>query len=141
MLDLRKLTTILEDSIPKPDIYTDAANTVGRLNDTKTQLGELEKQVSAAGLGLCNELAALIRYEQPGLTVSLDRKGLTVSYRSRAINFIPDLNTSTWLVSGKDKSLVRRFESRCGDKMEIGPNTPDLAKTIVAFFKEFYSTL
>ena len=143
----RKLTSALnEDTLavdtPVPENpLTQLRDKAQELRDARDKIAQLEAEYAQAIDQLNGQLAIGVKRRSPRLNASL-RNGLcNVGFRSKSLNFKPDLDTRTWSVDSADKAFARRFGRRHGPATALNDDLEELVMAIIKFFTTHYKSL
>jgi len=143
----KDLSNILsEDNLaidtPVPDNpMTQLRQKAQELKDAKDQVAQLEQEYVQAIDALNGQLAVGVKKCNPRLSANLRNGVCNIGYRSKSLNFKPNLDTQTWAAESSDPTFARRFSRNHGPATALNPDIDALAKAIISFFTNHYKTL
>jgi hypothetical protein len=142
MLDLRSLDIILEDSPPDASHpFVSAHQLVEQLRDARQNVLDLEHKLNTIKNRMSADLALSIRRAQPGLSVALDKNGCKVGYKTKLLQFIPDIESGIWKVISPNRRFLREFLNQHRRVTLMMPDMTQLVTSIVSYFAAYYRTL
>jgi len=142
-----KLNQVLQEDVqavdtPAPDNpLTKVKDLADRLQKTQTEVADLQRQYACAIEQMNGQLAIGIKHAHPRLNAALRDGGCSVGYKSKSLQFRPDLDTMSWKVESPDKPFVGRFAKHFGDAMGLEPDFNKLIEAITKFFSTHYQSL
>jgi hypothetical protein len=142
MLDLRSLDIILEDSPPDGNHpFVSAHQLVEQLRDARQNVLDLEHKLGTIKHRMSADLALSIRRAQPGLSVALDKNGCKVGYKTKVLQFLPDIESGIWKAISPNRRFLREFLNQHRRSTLMTPDMTQLVTAIVSYFAAYYRTL
>lgn len=137
-----QLAFVLEEdnNSGKHDI-SDAVDILRQLETAKSQISDLEYKLDSIKNRINANLAVKIKRTNPGLNVSVDRKGCKIGYKSKSLIFNPDLSKGIWLVTSEDTRFLNRFLRRFKKDIVISGDVYKLVSVINNYFADHYKSL
>lgn len=136
-----QLSLVLEDRPPTQSPLDAAADILRSLDSVKQQLIDLRHRLDSIKQRMNADLAIGIRRNHPGLNVAVDLAGCKVGYRSKSLNFDPDVEKGVWIVTGEDPRFLGRFKRQYGRSTVLLPDIGNLVSAITDYFTGHYKSL
>jgi hypothetical protein len=109
-------------------------NAQQRILDIQHELGKLKHRLAA-------DLALSLRRAKPGLNVAVDKHGCKVGYKTKHLQFIPEIDQEMWRVVSPNSRFVREFMNRHRRATFLTADMAPLVNAILTHFTEYYRTL
>lgn len=136
-----QLNIILEEPSTEQNPLEAAMGVVRKLDAIKQEVLDLQHQLGSAKQRMNGDLAFGVRRQMPGLNVGVDPNGCKIGYRSKSLNFDPDVEKGIWIVTGEDDRFTNRFSRTFGPQTRLLPDIGDMVEAIVGYFGGHYKTL
>ena len=141
-MNLQSLDIILEDGNQvSPYSGSSADELVARLNDARQQVIDIEHKLGTIKHRMCADLALNIRRLQPGLNVGVDKHGCKIGYKTKILQFAPDVESGIWKVSSPNNRFMREFLNAHRRATLMTGAVQELASAIASHFIAYYRTL
>lgn len=115
------------------------ANIVNDIKELKDNIVKKERELYYAIDVLCAELAKEIRNKQPGLSITINKGGCLIGYRTKMMNCRVRPYDNIWDFSGND--FGNQFCKRNPNYNKLDTQISELATAIVDFFNNHYISL
>jgi hypothetical protein len=136
-----QLTVVLEDRPPTQSPLEAATEIIHSMDSLKQQFIDLQHRLGSIKQRMNADLALGVRRNHPGLNVSVDPTGCKVGYRSKSLNFDPDIEKGVWIVAGEDPRFMGRFKRQFGRSTVLLPDIAPLVSAITDYFTGHYKSL
>lgn len=136
-----QLTLVLEDRPPSQSPLDAATEIIHSMDSLKQQYTDLQHRLGSVKQRMSADLALGVRRNHPGLNVSVDPTGCKIGYRSKSLNFDPDVEKGVWVVNGDDPRFMGRFKRQFGRSTVLVPDIGDLVSAITKYFTGHYKSL
>lgn len=138
-----KFRLLVEEGLASIDTKESRIN---RINQIKSQIANLENQMTELNTQLRNEthallgdLAVSVKKSIPGVSISLDGDSCSISHMSNKLSVKPDFVNNVWNIDPNISG--RRFKRAHGHSLLLGQDTSVLANEVANYFKGHYKKL
>ncbi len=138
----QNLDIILEDSQQEKWHPFEAAEGLLRELDTaKQRISDIEYQLNNIKRRMSADLALSIRRTKPGLNIALDKHGCKVGYKTKYLQFIPDVEQGMWKVLSANRRFEREFLNLYRRSTLMIADLSPIVSAIIDYFTNHYRTL
>ncbi len=144
MIDLRKSLDLILEEAPSPDGWhpLDSAIDLARqLQDAQQLVADLQHKLNSLRTRMAGDLALAIRRTKPGLNVAVDKNGCKVGYKTKYLQFIPEVEQGVWRVVSPNRRFLREFLQANRRATLLAPDLSVLIGAISEYFSTYYRTL
>jgi hypothetical protein len=144
MIDFtRTLNSVLVESEPSSglDLVAAAKTITTGLEAAKVRVRELENQLNLVHSRISGELAITVRKLLPSLNVGVTKDSCKVGYKSKHLQFVPDLMRGVWVVKSSDHRFANAFLRHYAPQTVVSSGLAPLSQAIIAYFVNHYRSL
>ncbi len=144
MSDLtRSLNIILEEGPPENGWHPlDAAtDLVRQLQTAQQQVSDIQHKLTNLKARMAGDFALALRRAKPSLNVAVDKSSCKVGYKTKALQFWPEVELGVWRVSGPNTRFLREFLQAHRRATILTPDLSGLVEAVVTYFTNYYRTL
>jgi hypothetical protein len=144
MIDLqRSLDIILEDEpvVAAGHPLDSAITLVHELHTARQRILDIQHELEKIKHRLSADLALAIRRAKPSLSISLDRQGCKIGYKTKHLQFIPDVEQEMWRVVSPNRRFLREFLNKHRRVTFLATDVSPLVQAIISYFDSYYRTL
>lgn len=144
MIDLWKSLNIILEDTPSPDGWhplDSALDLVRQLQDAQQLVADIQHKLSSLRTRMAGDLALAIRRTKPGLNVAVDKNGCKVGYKTKYLQFIPEVEQGIWRVVSPNRRFLREFMQANRRACLLVPDMSILIGAIAEYFSAYYRTL
>lgn len=144
MIDLsRSLDIILEEEPSENGWHPLEAATglVQQLQDAQQTVADIQHKLSNLKTRMSGDLALALRRAKPGLNVAVDKNSCKVGYKTKLLQFWPDVESGMWKVTGPNRRFLREFQQANRRATLLTPDLSVLVDAISNYFANYYRTL
>lgn len=144
MNDLHRSLDIILEEGPSQDGWhpLDSAMDLARqLQDAQQLVADIQHKLASLKTRMAGDLALAIRRTKPGLNVAVDKTGCKVGYKTKYLQFIPEVEQGVWKVISPNRRFLREFLQANRRATLLTPDLSVLINAIAEYFSTYYRTL
>ncbi len=144
MTDLiESLNVILEDGPPEDGWHPldSATDLVRQLQNAQQFVADLQHKLTSLKTRMAGDFALALRRAKPGLNVAVDKSSCKVGYKTKILQFWPEVELGVWRVTGPNRRFLREFLQANRRATLLTSDLSTLVNAVVTYFTNYYRTL
>lgn len=144
MSDLkRNLDIILEEEQPSNGWHPldSAIDLAKQLQDAHQLVSDIQHKLTSIKTRMAGDLALALRRAKPGLNVAVDKNGCRVGYKTKFLQFIPEVEHGIWKVISPNRRFLREFQQANRRATLLTADLSVLVDAVTNYFTNYYRTL
>lgn len=144
MSDLqRNLDIILEEEQPNDGWHPldSAIDLAKQLQDAQQLVADIQHKLSSIKMRMAGDLALALRRAKPGLNVAVDKTGCRVGYKTKYLQFIPEVENGIWKIISPNRRFLREFQQANRRATLLTADLSVIVDAITTYFTNYYRTL
>lgn len=138
-----RLSILIENdsSAISSNMLDEVNSQLNELNELKSKIKSLEKDLSHFVDKFCAQLAVQVRRLEPSLDIHLYDGSCAFGYKSMILELKPNIEKKVWMPVSPDSRINKKFVASHGANLRFSNDLSDLAEAIVHYFKMRYKSL
>jgi hypothetical protein len=144
MTDLNEsLNVILEEGPPGDGwhLLDSATDLVRQLQNAQQLVADLQHKLSSLKTRMAGDFALALRRTKPGLNVAVDKNSCKVGYKTKMLQFWPEVELGVWRVTSPNRRFLREFLQANRRSTLLTADLSILVNAVAAYFTNYYRTL
>lgn len=140
---LRNLDIILEEERPNDGWHPldSAIDLAKQLQDAQQLVADIQHKLSSIKMRMSGDLALALRRAKPGLNVAVDKNGCRVGYKTKYLQFIPEVENGIWKIISPNRRFLREFQQANRRATLLTADLSVIVDAITTYFTNYYRTL